>query len=108
MMTKDEIIRLFKSYGYLFRQLNNENTYEVSTRTLNFGYDGEIVSIDNVSLVIFGKDNTVWFNENLKYDMGKMDEYHFMFSTQPSLTRHPMCKAYDRASMIVKAFGMEF
>lgn len=108
MITRDEIIRLFKNYGYVFRQLNNENIYEVSTRNLNFGYEGKTVSIDNVSLIIFGENGIVWFNENQGFDMEKIDDGHFMFSTQPSLTRHPMCKAYDRTSMIVKAFGMEF
>lgn len=107
-MTKDEIIRLLKDYGYLFRQLNNENTFEISTRNINFRYDGKPVSIDNVSLIIFGRNDKVWFNENLGYDLDKIEEGHFMFSTLPSETRHPMCEAFDRTSVILNAFGMEW
>lgn len=105
-MTKQEIIRLFKDHSPMgIRQLMNDNQYQVSTESLVIGYEDETLEIKDVSLMIFTEDK-VWFNDNEGYELEKMNG-HFMFSTNPSHTVHPMCKAYDKVNLMLKAFGME-
>ena len=102
-MTKDEIIRLFKQNTGA-KKLMDDNKYHISTKEICFEYDGNPVNIQNVSLLAFTENGKVWFNDE-GYEMEKIPEAPFMFSTEPSETTHPMVTAFYKMSKVIELFG---
>lgn len=104
-MTKEEIIRLFRD-NIGIKQLMNENQYHISTREIDFEYDGEPKSVKNISFLSFTDNGKVWFNDE-GFELDKIPEAPFMFSTEPSETTHPLVSAFFKASKVIELFGGE-
>lgn len=104
-MTKKEIIRLFRD-NIGIKQMMNENQFHINTREIDFEYDGEPKTVKDVTLLAFTDNGKVWFNDE-GFEIDKIPEAPFMFSTEPSETIHPMVTAFFKVSKVIEHFGFE-
>lgn len=90
MMCKEDIKRIFGNT--VCKQMMNDDMYYVNTKSVEFHYQGEFIMIENVTWLCF-TDNQVFFNNDYKFDMDKMDG-DLLISTEPSEEIHPAVKAF--------------
>lgn len=91
-MTKKAIIDLFKANIGVTRMMS-ENQYHINTKQITFEYDGEPVTIHDVSFLGFTKNGKVWFNDE-GFEMEKIPESPFLFSTKPTQKIHPLVQTF--------------
>lgn len=104
-MTKEELIRLFRD-NIGIQEMMNERQFHINTKEIYFEYEGEPKTLKNVTLLAFTDNGKVWFNDE-GFEIDKIPEAPFMFSTEPSETIHPIVTAFFKVSKVIDLFGGE-